>query len=90
MSIQVNLHKTHRQYTDGLESIDVEGKTVGECLQYLINRYPLLEKEIFDKKGKLNAIIEIYLNGESAYPNELTKPVKDGDQIHLVYFLAGG
>ena len=25
-----------------------------------------------------------------AYPNELAKPVKDGDEIHLVVMLAGG
>ncbi|MFC1533717.1 MoaD/ThiS family protein [Thermodesulfobacteriota bacterium] len=90
MSIQINLHKTHRQYTDGLETIDVEGKTVSECLQHLIDKYPPLEKEIFQKTDKLSPIIEVYVNGESAYPDELAKQVKDGDKIHLIYMLAGG
>ena len=90
MAIQINLHKTHRQFTGGKESVDVEGKTVGECLKDLIRQYPSLEKEIFGKNGKLSGIVEIYLNGASAYPNELAKPVKDRDTIQLVYFLAGG
>ena len=30
------------------------------------------------------------INGATAYPDELAKPVKDGDTIQLVYFLAGG
>ena len=25
-----------------------------------------------------------------AHPNELVKPVKDGDEIHLIIMLAGG
>ncbi len=90
MSVRVNLHKTHRRYTDGLEAVNVEGKTVGECLQHLVDTYPGLENEIFEKKGKLKAVIEVYLNGESAYPDELKRSVRDGDEIHLTLILAGG
>lgn len=90
MSIKINVHKTHRQYTDGREVVEIDGTTVGECLKNLINRYPGIEKEIFDKKGKLSSIVEIYLNGESAYPDELAKKVTDGDEIYLTFFLAGG
>jgi molybdopterin converting factor small subunit len=90
MTIQINLHKTHRQYTNGKETIEVNGKNVGECLKDLIRQYPPLGKEIFAKNGKLSPIMEIYLNGKSAFPDELNKPVKDGDTIHLIYFLAGG
>jgi hypothetical protein len=30
------------------------------------------------------------MNLQSAYPNELAKPVKDGDEIHVTLLLAGG
>lgn len=89
MSIEISLHKTHRRYTDGKEIIEVEGKTVGECLHDLVEKYPSLDKEIF-KNRKLNALIEVYLNGASTYPDELAKPVKDGDRISLVYMLSSG
>ena len=89
MSIEISLHKTHRRYTDGKEIIEVEGKTVGECLKELVKKYPPLDKEIF-KNGKLNSLIEVYLDGASAYPNELAKPVKAGDKISLVYMLSSG
>ena len=89
MTIEISLHRTHRRYTDGREIIEVEGKTVGECLKDLVKKYPPLDKEIF-KDGKLNLLIEVYLNGASAYPNELAKPVKDGDKISLVYMLSSG
>jgi molybdopterin converting factor small subunit len=89
LTIKISLHKTHRQYTDGKEIVEVEGKTVAECLKDLVKKYPPLEHEIF-KNGKLNSLIEIYIDGASAYPNEMTKPVKDGDKIDLVYILSGG
>jgi len=89
VTILVSLHKTHRRYTDGKEIVEVEGRTVGECLQRLVKKYPPLEKEIF-KNGKLNPLIEVYLDGASAYPNELLKSVKDGDKIDLVYMLSSG
>ena len=89
VSIEISLHKTHRRYTDGKEIVEVEGKTVGECLKDLVKKYPPLNEEIF-KNGKLNSLIEVYLNGASAYPNELAKPVKNGDKISLVYMLSSG
>jgi hypothetical protein len=49
-----------------------------------------MEKALFAKKDKLHHLIEIYVNHATAYPNELVKPVKEGDEIHLVVMLAGG
>lgn len=90
MGIKVHIHKTHRQYTNGLDVVEVKGNTVGDCLSDLIREFPGIKKEIFDKKGNLRSIVEIYVNLESAYPNELAKPVKSGDDIHLTIMLAGG
>jgi molybdopterin converting factor small subunit len=90
MAVTVNIHKTHRQFTNGLEVVTVEGKAVGECLADLIRQYPGMEKALFAKKDKLLNNVEIYLNHATAYPNELVKPVKDGDEIHLVIMLTGG
>jgi len=90
VSIKVHIHRTHRQFTNGLDIIEVEGNKVGDCLRNLVTQFPNVEKEVFDKKGNLLNIIEIYVNLESAYPNELAKPVKDGDDIHVTLMLAGG
>ncbi len=90
MPVNVHIHKTHRQFTNGLEVVAVEGKTVGECLNQLIRQFPGIEKALFAKKDKLQSNVEIFVNNATAYPNELVKPVKDGDEIHLVVMLAGG
>jgi len=90
MSINVHIHSTHRQFTNGLKVVSLEGKTIGECLNQLIKQFPGMEKALFVQKDKLLRNVEIYLNHTSAYPNELVKPVKDGDEIHIVVMLAGG
>ncbi len=90
MSVKIHLHATHRSYVGGLDEVEVEGQSVGECIGQLVAQYPDMEKAIFDKKGKLKNIIEIYLNQESTYPEELAKPVKDGDEIFIIVILAGG
>ena len=90
MGVCVNIHQTHRHLADGLEVVEVGGNSVGECLNNLIERYPAMEDALFDEKGKLINVIEIYHNLESAYPDELARPVEDGDEIHITIILAGG
>jgi molybdopterin converting factor small subunit len=90
MPVKVHVHATHRQHTNGLEVVEVAGGTVGECLNHLIKQYPGMEKALFAKKDKLLNIVEVYVNHTSAHPNELVKPIKDGDEIHLIVMLAGG
>ena len=90
MSIKIHIHATHRQFTNGQELVEVEGNTVGECLNHLVRQFPGMEKAIFVRKDKLHNIVEVYINHTSAHPNELVKSVKDGDEIHLIIMLAGG
>lgn len=90
MSITLHLHKTHRQHTGGIETLEIEGATIGDCLKGLIERFPAMQEALFDGKDKLKNQIEIYLNMESAYPDELKRGVKDGDEIFITVMLAGG
>ena len=90
MAININLHKTHREHADGREVVTVSGNTVGACIDDLVRQYPGLKEKLFDSKGKLRHFLEIYLNNESAYPDEMKRATKDGDEIHIVILLAGG
>ena len=90
MAVKVHIHTTHRQYTNGLEVVEVNGDTVGDCLNHLVRQFSGMDKALFAKKDKLHNVVEVYVNHTTAYPNELAKPVKDGDEIHLVVMLAGG
>ena len=90
MGVKVKIHMTHRRFTNGLDVVEVEGNTVGDCLEHLVEQYPGMREGLFDKKGKLLNIVEIYVNSKSAYPEELAKKVEDGDEITPIIMLAGG
>ncbi len=90
MTVKIHLHVTHRVHTNGQETVESEGTSVGEALKHFVSLYPGMKTEIFDKKGDLRHYIEIYLNKKSAYPGELVKQIKDGDEIQILTFLAGG
>jgi molybdopterin converting factor small subunit len=75
---------------DDVKISEVNGNTVGECLRHLVEQFPIFEKQLFDKNGKLSPYIDIYVNGENAYPEKLSKPVKDGDELDILIFIVGG
>lgn len=90
MSAEIELASIFGRYTDKQLNIKVEGSTVGECLKDLFRQYPKLEGLLMTKDGKLQRSYDVYINGESAYPREMAKPVKDGDKLNIVFIIYGG
>ena len=90
MSVKINIPYLFQHLASGVNAVDVNGSTVGECLRELVERLPQFKELIFDKNGKLLGYIDVYINEESAYPDELAKPVNDGDELHIVNIIAGG
>ena len=90
MSIAVKLSPILAKYTDNLKVANVNGNTIGECLEHLVKQFPALKQPLFEKNGRLHRYINIYVNQESAYPEELAKPIKDGDELHIVMVISGG
>ena len=90
MSVTINLHPNLYQLTNSQPIVKVKGNTVGQCLDDLIRQFPQIKSWVFDKKGKLHNYVDIYVNQESSYPEELAKPVKDGDELHITMIIAGG
>jgi len=91
MSIKVNIHSSYLQHlANDQDIVEVNGRTVGECLDHLITLSPGIENKIFDKPGKVHDYFGIFVNGVALFPEGLAKPVEDGDEIHLVLALGGG
>ncbi len=90
MSIRVNIHQNLRHLTNDLSPVEVSGRTVGECLNDLVKQFPVLRRYIFDKNNRLLNYVDIYVNLESSFPEELAKPVNDGDELDLTLIIAGG
>lgn len=90
MSIKVRLHPFLQYIAGWQEVLEVTGHTTGECLENLESRFPSIKQQIRDKRGQLRPYCEILVNFESTYPKELTTPVKDGDQIDVLFIVTGG
>ena len=75
---------------EGQRSANVSGGTVGECLDNIEGMFPGIKGRLVNREGKLKPYITILLNGENTYPEELSKPVSDGDEISIVFIIDGG
>ena len=90
MSIKINISPILHQYTNGQKVAEVNGRTVSQCLDHLVKQFPSLKQGLFDKNGKLRSYLDVYVNGKSAFPEELAKPVKDGEELHIILLIGGG
>jgi molybdopterin converting factor small subunit len=90
MSVEITIPPFMQHLAGGVKRAEVEGKTVAECLEALAARYPRLKPRLFGRNGKLPTGLNIFVNGESAFPGELSRPVDEGDRIHIAYVMLGG
>jgi molybdopterin converting factor small subunit len=90
VSVEINIPQFLQHLVDGVRVANVNGRTVGDCLNDLVTQMPQLKKLLFTRSGKLRKHLDVYINGESAYPEELAKPVLDGDKLHIVNAIVGG
>jgi len=90
MSVRVKLPPILQELICGVETCEVTGRTVGECLKSLEVQFPGIKEYLFDRQGRLLRIFGIYLNSNGLDPVELDTPVQDNDEIVILNFLIGG
>jgi hypothetical protein len=79
-----------RRLVNNVDSIRVNGKTVGECLNDMVRQYPGVDKLIFDERGRLLKQVYVYVNAESLNKADFAKPVTDKDELILAVLITGG
>ncbi len=90
MGVKIYIAPYLQPYTRNKAMVEVSGTQVGECLDQLVKLFPDVGKMLFLENGKLLSYVGIYVNLADTYPEELAKPVKDGDEVHIAYIIAGG
>jgi MoaD family protein len=90
MAISVKIPTQLRAATDGDTTAEVEGKTVGEVLDSLYERYGELRSRIAEDGG-LRRFVNVYVGGEDIrFLDGLETPVSDGDEVTILPAVAGG
>lgn len=90
MSVNVRIPTPLRKFTDGKETVTVEGSTVGEALGNLVEDYPDIEPKIMDE-GEVRQYVNVFANDEDIrFQDELDTSLEEGDQVSIVPAIAGG
>lgn len=80
-----------RKFTDGQAAVGARGDAVGEALDDLTQRYPVLKKHLYNEEGTLRSFVNIYLNDEDIrYLNGESTPLGTDDTLSIVPSIAGG
>jgi len=91
MSIQILIPTPLRQFTNNLESVSVDGGSVGEALKNLCITYAALQKHLYSDDGKLRNFVNVYLNDEDIrYLQKEATPVSEKDTLSIIPSIAGG
>ncbi len=90
MSVKVVTSQALTEYSTGRELGEVNGETVKECLDELMRKFPDLKRLLFNETGSLHEYVDVFINRETAFPDPLSHPIKDGDELFLVCLIGGG
>jgi sulfur-carrier protein len=90
MAVEVRVTSTLQRVV-GARSVAAEGKTVGEVLTDIEQKYPGFRQQITNDDGSLHRFVNIFLNDEDIrYLEQLNTPIKEGDVVAILPALAGG
>ena len=90
MSVKVKLPAVLQEFSGGVETLEVRGRTVAECLEELEMKFPGMKESLLDRQGKLLHVFGIYLNADDQHPVELDTQLHDDDEIVILNFHMGG
>lgn len=90
MSVKINIPHFLLEHTRGKKVVEVEGKTVEECLGDFIRQFPGIKNEMFDNDGSLSPYLTIWVNRESIYPDFFNKPLEGGEELDILRIYLGG
>ncbi len=84
MSKTIWLSTNLSRIAKGTEGFEVDGETVGECLEDLISFVPAMKNALF-YGSRLDPKVEVLVNKKRVDETErLTKTVNDGDEIRIM------
>jgi molybdopterin converting factor small subunit len=74
------------------DTVEVQGKTIGECLDDLIRQYPEIQGWLFDANELLRVLISINNEAISVMntKSHLDRVLNPDDEIRLLAIYAGG
>jgi molybdopterin synthase sulfur carrier subunit len=91
VTVEVRLPTVLRPHASGAATVSVEGTTIGEVLENLVERYPGMAGQVLTSEGTLHRFVNVYVNDDDVrYLEQLDTKVGDGDTVSILPAVAGG
>ena len=87
---QVKVPPPYQGPTRGQALIDVDGATVGECVEAVCVRFEGFHELIFDAAGNVHKFVTLFVNGDEIERSALDTPVEKADEVEILAAIAGG
>ena len=79
-----------RPHTEGHDSVEAAGETVGAVLGQVFEQHPALKERLFDGT-ELRRFVNVYVNNEDIrYLEDLDTKVEPKDEVSIIPAVAGG
>ena len=80
-----------RPNVGGAKSLELEGGSIREVVDALVERHPSLQSQLLTDDRELNRFVNVYVNGQDVrYLSGLDTPVAPADEVRLLPAMAGG
>ncbi len=80
-----------RNETNGKEEVEVNGNTVSQAVNDLVQKYPSLKERLYDEQGDLRRYVNIYLGDEDIrFMDYMDTEVQENTELVIVPAIAGG
>jgi MoaD family protein len=80
-----------RPYANGESSFDLEGNTVEDVLETLIDHHPELKTHLFNEDDQLRPYVNLFLGEDNVNQLDgLKTSVQDSDTLLIIPSIAGG
>ena len=80
----------YRGPTQGLERIEVAGRTVRDCIDAVDALYPGFGPQVLDANGQVHRFVKLFHNGDQLVGDVLATAVAADDQLEVIAAIAGG
>jgi hypothetical protein len=88
--MKVSFHGYIKPLSNLVNTAEVEGKTIRECLEAFFALYSNIRGDIFDSQGNITDEYAILLDKEVIRFEDLDRPVMEESEIHIITLLSGG
>ena len=86
----VRIPPPYRGPTLGAEALNVDGATVGECLEAVERKFPGFLPQVLDDDGNVHRFVKLFKNGEHVARDPLRTRLAAGDDLEIIAAIAGG